>query len=82
MAAHHRYLSPTAELNHGKRLLISRLAQMLGWDDLKYDTYPGSKLNVWQFPRESRADPATRSITLSDSVPYVTSEDLAQGSIN
>ncbi len=75
-AAHQRHLVSSTQLNAGKRLAIARLARLLGWDDLKYDTYPHPKLNVWHFPQEFRATPQTRSLDLVRPVPYVTKEDL------
>jgi hypothetical protein len=54
-AAHRLHLDPTMQINAGKRLAISRLAAVLGWDDLCYDTLPNDRFNVWQFPKEYRA---------------------------
>jgi hypothetical protein len=75
-ASHQRYLDPKTPINAAKRLLISRLAQLLGWDDLKYDTFPHPTVNVWHFPTEFRADPQTRDVEIAARVPYVTAEEL------
>jgi hypothetical protein len=53
-------LLPTVPVNAGKRQLINRAAEMLGWPRLYYDTYPNSLFNLWHFPIEFRNFPATR----------------------
>ncbi len=75
-AAHARRLAPDLPLHFGKRLAIERLAQMLGWDDLCYDTMPSEKLNIWHFPIQYRSLPATRAFVPTTEVPYVSSPDL------
>ena len=61
----HRYLLGGNDLNEGKEEVITRLATMIGWDRLIYDTYPNSEFNVWHFPPEFRAVPATRHVLLA-----------------
>jgi hypothetical protein len=61
-SAHRLYLDPTMPLNHGKRLAIARMAGVLGWDHLHYDTLPDSSFNIWHFPVEYRAKPATLKV--------------------
>lgn len=75
-AAHARRLDPRIPLHSGKRLAIERLARMLGWDDLCYDTMPSDKFNIWHFPIEYRALPRTRAVIPSVRIPYVSSVDL------
>lgn len=75
-AAHHRHLNAEAPMNAGKLLTIERAAAMLGWDRLCYDTYPHDKFNIWHFPSEYRALPATREPRPTRPVPYVTADDL------
>jgi hypothetical protein len=75
-AAHARLLNPKIPLHPGKRLAIERLAEMLGWDDLCYDTMPSDKVNIWHFPVEYRAMPRTRMVNPSTRVPYVSAADL------
>jgi hypothetical protein len=70
-AAHRLYLDPKMALNAGKRLAIERLAALLGWDDLCYDTFPNTKFNIWHFPTEYRADPRTRRVGVVTSPRYV-----------
>lgn len=55
---------------------MARLANLLGWDALHYDTYPHSKFNIWHFPTEYRAQPATRSVERARLVPFIRPEDL------
>lgn len=75
-AAHARRINPRFPLHSGKRLALDRLAQMLGWDDLCYDTMPSDKFNIWHFPIEYRAVPRTLPIMRASKVPYVSSVDL------
>jgi uncharacterized protein DUF3800 len=75
-AAHARLLNTKTPLHSGKRLAIERLAEMIGWDDLCYDTMPSDKFNVWHFPIEYRAVPRTRAVNPTTRVPYVSLIDL------
>lgn len=76
-AAHNRYLNPGMQLNKGKQILIDRLSNILGWDDLCYDTYPDEEFNIWNFPWETyRATPATKKIIYDFSVPLLSRGDL------
>jgi Protein of unknown function (DUF3800) len=70
-ASHRLYLDPTMPINAGKRLAIERLAALLGWDDLCYDTRPNTKFNIWHFPTEYRAYPKTRRVRAGSSPRYV-----------
>jgi hypothetical protein len=76
-ASHNQRLDVSAPLNPAKALAISRISEVLGWDDLCYDTYPGSTFNVWRFPSECRCQfGASRSIKLDVSVPFIKTADL------
>jgi hypothetical protein len=75
-AAHSRLLHSRIPLHPGKRLAIERLARMIGWDDLCYDTIPSDKFNVWHFPIEYRAVPRTRAVNPTNTIPYVSLIDL------
>lgn len=75
-AAHARMLNARSPLHPGKQLAIERLAQMIGWDDLCYDTMPSDKFNIWHFPIEYRAVPRTRSVHPTTQIPYVSLIDL------
>lgn len=74
--AHRLRLDPEAHIDGGKRLAISRMAQLLGLDALHYDTWPNSHFNIWHFPKEFRAQPATVDIRCADIIPLVTAVDL------
>lgn len=73
---HRLYLESDLQINAGKRLLLSRIADLLGWDLLCYDTYPQPKFNIWHFPKEYRAMPGTREIHLKQEIPYITRTDI------
>jgi hypothetical protein len=60
----HRFLSRETVLREGKQEVVERIAAMIGWDGLHYDTYPNAEFNVWHFPPQFRARPATRAVTL------------------
>jgi hypothetical protein len=76
-ASHREYLDSSFRLQRGKRVLMDRLAQMLGWDALWYDTMPNATFNIWHFPQEGyRATPRTRAVRISSEVSYVSEEDL------
>jgi len=76
--AHHKYLNPDWEYSPGKALFIARMASILGWDGLVYDTYPNTDFNIWHFPEEYRADPQTRNVKANLSVSFVTPDELQQ----
>ena len=75
-AAHARRLQPKTPIHPGKALAIERLATLVGWDDLCYDTFPSNKFNIWHFPTEYRAKPRTRDVRLTSRIPYVLPVDL------
>lgn len=75
-SSHIRHLAPNLRINPGKCLTIDRMAQILGWDDLCYDTYPHPRFNIWHFPQEYRAIPRSRKPECRAPVPFVTAEDM------
>jgi len=78
-ASHREYLDSSFRLFKGKRLLVDRLAHMLGWNALYYDTMPNAIFNIWHFPwQEYRAKPATKPVRLARDVPYVERSDLGE----
>lgn len=79
-AGHVLHLKPDTQVHRGKLLAISRIAEMLGWDHLCYDTFPHPKFNVWHFPIEYRANPASRNPVPATTVPYVTLADFEKAS--
>lgn len=79
-AAHSLKLNPRLPIHPGKRLAIERLAEVLGWDDLCYDTMPSERLNIWHFPVEYRCVPKTQTVEPAAEIPYVSAVDLLQRS--
>jgi hypothetical protein len=75
-AAHARKLKPRIPLHLGKSLAIERLAEILGWDDLCYDTLPSDKINIWHFPIQYRAFPATLPVLWGREPRYISAVDL------
>jgi hypothetical protein len=75
--AHAMRLDPRCEPNAGKQMLIQRMAQLAGWEDLYCDTMPDSATNIWHFPREWRGTPETRRLSPRRAVPFVTARELA-----
>lgn len=75
-AGHRFFLDPTTPLNTGKQVAIKQMASVLGWDALHYDTYPHDKFNIWHFPEEYRAMPASREIKVPRLTPFITGRDL------
>ena len=77
-SAHIRYIDSRHSINAGKILTISRLAELLGWDDLCYDTYPDEKLNIWHFPIEYRGIPCSLSPKFTGQLNFVTMNDIEE----
>ena len=75
-ASHRLFLDPSTPLNLGKRVAIARLARLLGWDSLHYDTFPHSKFNIWHFPIEYRAQPRTEHVRATRLVPFVRADEI------
>lgn len=75
-SAHQRFVTPDLKMHNGKHVAIERLACLLGWDDLCYDTWPDPRINIWHFPIQYRAVPATKRYTVAGNVPYVAASDL------
>lgn len=75
-SSHIRYLAPKMNMNPGKRLAIERMAQILGWDDLCYDTYPHPRFNIWHFPQEYRAIPRSRMPECRTPIPFVKADEM------
>ena len=57
-----KYLDDNLILSKAKEASFIKMAAMLGWDKLHYDTYPNKDFNIWHFPEENKATPATRTI--------------------
>lgn len=76
-SAHIRYLSKRFEMSPAKVLTIKRLAELIGWDDLCYDTYPHDKFNIWHFPEEFRRIPRSREPGELREPKFICADDLA-----
>ncbi len=65
------YFNPKSDMQMAKKLATFRMASILGWDQLAYDTRPNNMFNIWHFPIETRAIPDTRDIVPNFAVPNV-----------
>ena len=75
-SSHRLFLDPAAPINAAKRLAIQRMASLIGWDALHYDTFPHDKFNIWHFPLECRGTPASRKINVARLAPFITPAEL------
>ncbi|WP_165432031.1 DUF3800 domain-containing protein [Atlantibacter hermannii] len=66
-----KFLNPQLQLSVAKELAFERMAEMIGWDALHYDTYPNKDFNIWHFPQEVRGVPGSMSIRTNYGVPLV-----------
>ncbi|NDL65071.1 DUF3800 domain-containing protein [Acerihabitans arboris] len=57
-----KFLNKDLELSKSKELAFVKMSAVLGWDKLHYDTYPNKHFNIWHFPMDNRARPATKQI--------------------
>ena len=77
---YHLYLNPSAQMQLAKKIAVSRMAAILGWDQLAYDTMPNNMFNIWHFPIETRSIPATKTININLSVSNISREDFERAS--
>lgn len=54
-ASHRYYKNKHININRGKICCIEKMSEILGWDNLAWDTWKNDKFNIWAFPREYRA---------------------------
>lgn len=82
-SAHAILLDPKYSPNSGKRLAIERMARVVGWDGLHFDTFPPgrnkSRLNIWHFPKEYRGPSREVSLIPEEDIPWVLPADLVPG---
>ena len=57
-------------------MTISKMASILGWDSLAYDTMPNNDFNIWHFPPETRAIPATKQVIPNFSIANISREEF------
>ncbi|WP_244956957.1 DUF3800 domain-containing protein [Enterovibrio norvegicus] len=67
-AGYLKFLTPGLTLSKAKEMALPKMADLLGWDGIKYDTYPNESFNIWHFPRENRARPATKPVKSKDTI--------------
>lgn len=60
-----KFLNPNLTLSQAKEAAFVKMAEMLGWDKLNYDTFPNKDFNIWHFPSENRAVPGTKEIVMN-----------------
>jgi len=77
-SGYHLYFNNNAQMQDAKKIAISRMAAILGWDKLAYDTMPNDMFNIWHFPIETRAIPGTRAIIPNFSIPTLTRAEFEQ----
>jgi hypothetical protein len=71
-----KFLNPKLSLSVAKEAAFIKMANMLGWDQLVYDTYPNKDFNIWHFPSENRSRPATKAITPNFSIKAVEPSEI------
>ncbi|MET0795288.1 MAG: hypothetical protein ABW061_27460 [Polyangiaceae bacterium] len=71
-----RWSRRSAAGHPGKIIAIERMAALIGWDTLHYDTYPNERFNIWHLPLEYRGQPASRDVDLARGVNFVTAAEL------
>ena len=71
-----KFLKPELKLSIAKEAAFIKMANMLGWDKLVYDTYPNKHFNIWHFPSENRSRPATKAIYPNFTVKSVDSSEI------
>lgn len=71
-----KFLNPKLTLSLAKEAAFIKMANMLGWDKFVYDTYPNKDFNIWHFPSENRARPATKSIEPNFNIKPVETNEL------
>jgi hypothetical protein len=73
-SGYHLYFDPSAQMQDAKKIAIRKMANILGWDNLVYDTMPNNNFNIWHFPIETRAIPATKAVIPNLDVPNINRE--------
>ena len=71
-----KFLNKNLTLSKAKEAAFIKMSQMLGWDKLHYDTYPNKDFNIWHFPSENRAKPATKKIVPNFAISPVQDHEI------
>lgn len=78
--AHALQIDPKLGVSYGKRVVMERMARVVGWVDFASDTLPPrynkSRLNIWHFPFEYRGPSKVVELLEYDSLPWILPEDL------
>jgi len=69
------FFNDSTQMQLAKKLAIEKVANTLGWDKLHYDTMPNIDFNIWHFPIETRAVPATMKVIPDFSISEMTREE-------
>ena len=75
-SSYHLFFEPNAQMQLAKKIAIRKMAKVLGWDNLAYDTMPNENFNIWHFPIETRRIPATKEVIPNYSVSNISREDF------
>lgn len=75
---YHLHFHGDADIKLAKKLAISKMAKVLGWNGLHYDTYPNDHFNIWHFPIETRGNPKTLNIEKDLTVQGITREQYEE----
>lgn len=75
-SSYHLYFDSAAQMQPAKKIAIKKMSQVLGWDCLAYDTMPNENFNIWHFPIETRAIPATKNVVPNFDVSNISREDF------
>lgn len=75
-SAYMQFIRPELTFSKAKEVAFLRLAEMLGWDRLIYDTFPNKDFNIWHFPVENKARPATKLVNFNKYVKEANQADL------
>lgn len=71
-----KFLNSSLQLSDAKEAALPKMANMLGWDQLVYDTYPNRSFNIWHFPEENRARPDTKSVRYNANISKVRRDEI------
>jgi len=71
-----KFLNPNLTLSRAKEAAFIKMANMLGWEKLHYDTYPNKSFNLWHFPPENKARPATKKNIINNKIQAVSSNEI------
>lgn len=70
------YFKLDAEMSIAKKIAIDLMSRSIGWDRLAYDTYPNDHFNIWHFPLETRAKPATKHVVSDFTIEDISREQF------